>query len=73
MTIGDPCGGLAVKLAGRAYKYWIPLQRPSSPWGPEEHDVQCPDEFVVGYGMDYNEEYRTLPYVGVLKAELYQG
>ena len=28
---------------------------------------QIPDEFVVGYGLDYNEKYRNLPYVGVLK------
>ncbi|PMD68100.1 hypoxanthine phosphoribosyltransferase [Companilactobacillus nuruki] len=33
--------------------------------------VQIPDEFVVGYGMDYNEHYRNLPYVGVLKPEIY--
>ncbi|CAJ1198274.1 hypoxanthine phosphoribosyltransferase [Companilactobacillus nantensis] len=33
--------------------------------------VQIPDEFVVGYGMDYNEHYRNLPYVGVLKREVY--
>ncbi|XP_074557519.1 uncharacterized protein LOC141813451 [Curcuma longa] len=32
---------------------------------------ECPDCFVVGYGMDYNELYRNLPYVGVLKPELY--
>ena len=32
----------------------------------------CPDEFVVGYGMDFDEEYRTLPFVGVLKPEAYQ-
>ena len=30
-----------------------------------------PDEFVVGYGLDYNETYRNLPYVGVLKEEVY--
>ena len=29
------------------------------------------DEFVVGYGLDYNEKYRNLPYVGVLKREVY--
>lgn len=30
-----------------------------------------PDEFVVGYGLDYNEAYRNLPFVGVLKREVY--
>ena len=32
---------------------------------------QIPDRFVVGYGLDYAETYRNLPYVGVLKPELY--
>ena len=31
-----------------------------------------PNEFVVGYGLDYNEKYRNLPYVGVLKEEVYK-
>ncbi|MFM8715693.1 MAG: phosphoribosyltransferase, partial [Spartobacteria bacterium] len=30
---------------------------------------EIPDEFVVGYGLDYNEQYRNLPYIGVLKEE----
>lgn len=30
-----------------------------------------PNEFVVGYGLDYNEKYRNLPYIGVLKEEIY--
>ena len=31
-----------------------------------------PDEFVVGYGLDYQEYYRNLPYIGVLKPEIYE-
>ena len=31
-----------------------------------------PNEFVVGYGLDYDEKYRALPFVGVLKPEIYQ-
>ena len=32
---------------------------------------EIPNAFVIGYGMDYNENYRNLPYVGVLKEEVY--
>jgi hypoxanthine phosphoribosyltransferase len=32
---------------------------------------EIPNEFVVGYGLDYNETYRNLPFIGVLKKELY--
>jgi len=38
-------------------------------------DYSCfevPDAFVVGYGLDYNERYRNLPYIGVLKPEVYE-
>ncbi len=34
---------------------------------------EVPDEFVVGYGLDYEEKYRNLPYIGVLKPEVYGG
>lgn len=33
--------------------------------------AQVPDEFVVGYGLDYDEYYRNLPFIGVLKPEVY--
>lgn len=39
---------------------------------PKYVGYTVPNEFVVGYGLDYNEYYRNLPYVGVLKAEAYQ-
>jgi len=38
----------------------------------EYSGIVIPDEFVVGYGLDYNELYRNLPYVGVLKREIYE-
>ena len=38
---------------------------------PDFCGAQIPDEFVVGYGLDYAEDYRSLPFVGVLKPEIY--
>lgn len=34
--------------------------------------ASVPDEFIVGYGLDYCEKYRNLPYVGILKREIYE-
>ncbi|MDY0410017.1 hypoxanthine phosphoribosyltransferase [Virgibacillus soli] len=34
---------------------------------------EVPNEFVVGYGLDYDEKYRNLPYIGVLKPKIYGG
>lgn len=39
---------------------------------PDYSGVQIPDEFAVGYGLDYQENYRNLPYVGVLKRSIYE-
>ena len=33
--------------------------------------LRVPNEFIVGFGLDYDEKYRNLPYVGVLKEEIY--
>lgn len=38
---------------------------------PDYKGLEIPDKFVVGYGLDYNEYYRDLPYVGVLRHEVY--
>jgi hypoxanthine-guanine phosphoribosyltransferase len=38
---------------------------------PDYVGKEIPDEFVVGYGLDYAERYRTLPYVGILKRSVY--
>ena len=38
---------------------------------PDYTGFVVPDEFVVGYGLDYGQKYRNLPYIGVLKPEVY--
>ncbi len=38
---------------------------------PDFNGAQIPDEFVVGFGLDYDENYRALPFIGVLKEEIY--
>ena len=40
-------------------------------FNPDYSGMEIPDEFVVGYGLDYDEKYRTLPYVGILRPEVY--
>lgn len=39
---------------------------------PDYTGFVIPNKFVVGYGMDFNEHYRNLPYIGVLKPEAYE-
>lgn len=39
---------------------------------PDYVGFQCPDHFVVGYGLDYANNYRNLPYIGILKKEVYK-
>lgn len=47
-------------------------RRPGVTIKPEYVGFTIPNEFVVGYGLDFNEQYRNLPFVGVLKPEAYQ-
>lgn len=47
-------------------------RKPGITLKPEMVGFTIPNEFVVGYGLDFNEHYRNLPYIGVLKPEAYQ-
>ena len=52
------------------------LDKPERRVVPMEPDYTCfviEDEFVIGYGLDYAEKYRNLPYVAVLKRSVYEG
>ena len=51
------------------------LDKPDRRLKPIKSDFvgfEIPDEFVIGYGLDYDEKYRQLPYVGVLKRSVYE-
>lgn len=51
------------------------MDKPARRKAPVYAEYSCfeiPDAFVVGYGLDYNERYRNLPYIGVLKPEIYE-
>lgn len=46
--------------------------RRKAPIQADYFGFEVPDAFVVGYGLDYAEKYRNLPYIGILKPEIYQ-
>ena len=46
-------------------------RKPGIDLKPEYVGYTVPNEFVVGYGLDFNEHYRNLPYIGILKPEAY--
>ncbi len=50
---------------------WKDVEGKQAAIEPKYVGTHCPDEFVVGYGLDFAEHYRNLPYVGVLKPEVY--
>ena len=39
---------------------------------PDYCGFEVPDEFLIGYGLDYAEKYRNIPYIGILKPEVYE-
>ena len=65
---------LELKGAG-SVKTCTLLDKPSRrqvEFNPDYIGKEIPDEFVVGFGLDYDEKYRNLPYVGILKREVYE-
>lgn len=48
-------------------------ERRTKPVAVQYAGFSIPDAFVVGYGLDYNEKYRNLPYIGILKPQVYGG
>lgn len=50
---------------------WKDVKGKQAAIDPKYVGTHCPDAFVVGYGLDYAEHYRNLPYVGILKPEVY--
>ena len=50
---------------------WKDIEGKQAAINPKYVGSHCPDAFVVGYGLDFAEKYRNLPYVGVLKPEVY--
>ena len=47
-------------------------RRPGITLKPDYTGFEIPNAFVIGYGLDYNEKYRNLPYIGILKPEVYE-
>ena len=64
-----------LREGARSVKTITLLDKPSRRRFPMQPDYKCfdiEDEFVIGYGLDYAERYRNLPYVGILKREIYE-
>jgi len=58
----------------RSVKVVTLLDKPAGrlkPYVPDYIGTTIPNQFVVGYGLDYNELYRNLPYIGILKKAVY--
>ena len=64
-----------LKLKGaNSVKTCTMLDKPSRrvvDFTPDYCGLTVPDEFIIGYGLDYDEDYRALPFIGVLRPEVY--
>jgi len=72
-TLQEVCR-MVMDAGAKSVKLCVLLDKPEGRKVPVYADYVgglVPNEFVVGYGLDYNEHYRNLPYIGVLKEEVY--
>ena len=76
MLLQDEDFGAMLKMRNpNSVKICTILDKPSrrkADIAPDYEGFAVPDEFVVGYGLDYDEKYRNLPYIGVLKPSVYE-
>ena len=79
LDTGNTLSKLVAELRSRnpaSLKLCVLLDKPDRRTQPIQADYvgfTIPDAFVVGYGLDYEQQYRNLPYIGVLKPSVYQG
>ncbi|MBQ6553389.1 MAG: hypoxanthine phosphoribosyltransferase [Clostridia bacterium] len=67
---------LLLKRGAKSLKICTIFNKPARRKSPIEADYigfDVPDEFVVGYGLDYDQKYRNLPYLGILDSSVYGG
>lgn len=75
---GHTLAGMKELFLGRGAKSFTVVtlfDKPARRKLPVQADFSCfeiGDEFIVGYGLDYAQQYRNLPYVGILKREIYE-
>lgn len=73
-TLNFVCNYLMTRGA-RSVRVCTLCDKPSRrkvPFEPDYCGAEIPDEFIVGYGLDYDEKYRNLPYIGILKRSAYE-
>jgi len=69
MKLFDGRGAASVRICAFAVK---DVAGRKSAVAPSYVGTHVPDKFIVGYGLDYAERYRNLPYIGILKPEVYE-